>query len=71
MTTLVRASVFPIQQYPCAVPSNGGAVATCEVFCEPATLSRNWLTALVAATQLCIRISAFAAIVLWPWESAW
>jgi hypothetical protein len=47
MATLVRASVFPIRQS-IAQSHPRGAVATNEIFGEPATLSRNWLTVLVA-----------------------
>lgn len=34
-------------------------------------LFRKALALLVDILQLCVKIFVFAAIVLWPWESAW
>jgi hypothetical protein len=38
---------------------------------KPLLLLRKALAALFAVVQVCVKIFVFAAIVLWPWESAW
>jgi len=42
-----------------------------ERFDKALLLLSKALAALLAIVQVCVKVFVFAAIVLWPWESAW
>lgn len=42
-----------------------------ELFSRVSSVLRGLLTLLASVALVCLRVFAFAAIVLWPWESAW
>jgi hypothetical protein len=48
-----------------------GRVAAKERLSKISLLFRHALGLLVDILQLCVKIFVFAAVVLWPWESAW
>lgn len=42
-----------------------------ELFRRASSVLRRALALLASLAMVCLRIFVFAAIVLWPWESAW
>lgn len=42
-----------------------------ELFSRASPVLRRSLALLASVAQVCLRGFVFAAIVLWPWESAW
>jgi hypothetical protein len=54
-----------------STPHVVGPVGTKETLNKVFSLSHDILAVLFAIVQFCVRIFVFAAIVLWPWESAW
>jgi hypothetical protein len=42
-----------------------------ELFSRANSVLRGSLALLASVTLVCLRVFVFAAIVLWPWESAW